>query len=138
MKLCKKIVFIISTMVILGGCGEDETFKTEESIKTAPNYSSINIKSKISDNKIDVYWDFNNNVKSYLLEFGSKENGFNEKITLKSDVTNYKITNLEYNQVYIFKLTALFTDVDKKESKVIQVKIASKDDLSQVDNGPQF
>lgn len=130
-------VFII---FIMTGCGDGEESSQIGPISTTTPAISVSaeIKTKIDDNTIEVYWKFNEDVNSYILEYGSKEDGFTNQITLDKQTTEYKVSDLQNDTIYIFRVTSVFDDGSQSVSNTIEVKTATLNQLIQNDSGPKI
>jgi hypothetical protein len=134
------VITAIFVFFIMGCNGGGDSSKTEKSIEMpeTPSVSqSMEIKTKVKDATVEVYWKFNENVKSYILDFGDKESGLNEHISLDRKTTHYKMSNLVEGETYLFRLVSIFYNGKLSTSKVIEAKIGKKDRLLQIDNGPK-
>ena len=132
-------VFII---FIMTGCGNGEESSQIGPITPTTTTTAISvsaeIKTKIDNNTIKVYWKFNEDVNAYILEYGTKKNGFSNQITLDKYTTDYKVSNLQNDTIYIFRVTSVFEDASQSVSNTIEVKTATTNQLIQNDSGPKI
>jgi len=129
----------ILTLWIAGcsnGTNNSSSSYVEETVETPPLATAMEIKANIDNDTIKLYWNFNEDVKSYVLEFGDKESGLSDHIALDTQVTSYTMTNLDEDHVYLFRLVSIFNDDTMSESNIIEVKTATTQQLVQNDTGP--
>jgi len=131
------IIITITAFAILfmGGCG-DRTNSNTESMDVETSLSSVRVKP--TDNTIEIYWDYSDGVKGYILEFGEKNRGLEESVTLSADTTSYKAVNLQEDTNYIFRLTTLFKDDTKRYSDILQAKTSTQNKIYQSDEGAKI
>ena len=138
MRIYQQILAVATLVLMMGGCGEERGLNTEQNMDNSSPYSIVKIKSKIANNEIEISWEDKANAKSYLLEYGLKDEGFTQSILLDADTLSYKVTNLEEGSIYLFRLKRLLVDENELYSETIQVKTATSSSLRHLDDGPKL
>ena len=129
-------VIIVSFVFFIMGCNEDgKGSQMEQTLETPQVATGMKIETKIGNDTIEVYWQINEKVKSYILEFGDKESGLNKHVALDAQTTSYKISNLPEGTVFLFRLVSISRDGRVTNSKVIEAKTGMTNKFLQIDNG---
>ena len=133
------IIITITAFAILfmSGCEEkNHTSKIEGNIDEIDVVTSISsTRLKPMGNSVEIYWSYSEDVSSYILEYGTKEGGLDESITLSGDTLSYKVINLDEDTSYIFRLTTIFKDDTKIHSDILEAKTSTVHKIQQSDEG---
>jgi len=132
----KKVLLTVLIAAVFTGCGSsgvDDTADTKSSVVLQKTVLNADISD---ENSLEVYWSAQEGVKYYILEYGAKDSGFTDSITLNDNVTRYKIDNLQNGEVYIFRLTEVFENGEKKTSDVFEAKTGTSEEITNSDSGP--
>ena len=138
----KYIIWIITlTILLIQGCNSNNQnilINEDTPIGDSTN-KDIYLKSEILNNAIKIEWNSYKNVKKYRLEYGPKDFGFIESVTLSSHDICYTIEDIEPNTIYMVKLTIIYNGNIVAISKFLQIKTAKSNDIQyQKDDGPKL
>jgi len=138
MNIYKTAIIVTISFLFIGCGGGDSSLSQTADVSSAQISAKTILNSNISKNNdyIEVYWDANKDAESYILEYGEKDTGLSESVTLDKDTTRYKVEGLDSDTIYIFRLTTVLNDNTKIYSDTLEVKTGTTDKIVKSDNGP--
>ena len=136
-----KRYFTIATLTVvlflISGCGDNSTNEISEEMNAPASYTATLINANpINSDTIEVYWNYNKNVKLYILNYKSLNDNLFKSISLSPEATRYKMENLNENTLYKIELMAIYSDGTKKSIGEIEAKTATTNLITQSDGGP--
>ena len=133
MKYYVKVLFTFA--LLLNGCNDGLDNKQESTAKIKEASISLS-KRFIQNSAIELHWNAYPNALSYVLLYGTTEEGLINEVVLEKEQTQYVFDYLEYDTPYLFKLTVIIEDNKEVSSKILQLKIGKQTKTFLNDVGP--